>query len=113
MYHLIIYIICAVFAALSVLFLVTLLKDVQRQVARWLRENGLANSALMDAVVFLDRVGTRIRASVKVVTRSRRTEILMLERTYSIEQIKDAQLRAALEQRGRAQQNVMTLFNTA
>jgi hypothetical protein len=112
MYHLIV-IVIAIFAALSALVLASLSKDVQQRVARWLRANGLANSALMDAVVLLDRVGAYIRVGVKVVTQSQRTEILMLERTYSIEQIKDAQLRAALAQRGHAEQNVMTLFNTA
>lgn len=110
MYHLIIY---AAIAALGALVSAALLKDVQQRVARWLRENGLANSALMDAVLFLDMVSTRIRAKVKIVTRSQRHEILMIERTYSIDQIEDARLRAALQQRGRAEQNVLSLFNTA
>jgi hypothetical protein len=110
MYHLIIY---AAIAAFGALVSAALQKDVQQRVARWLREHGLANSALMSAVLFLDMVSTRIRARVKIVTRSQREEILMIERTYSIEQIKDAQLRAALQQRGRAEQNVLSLFNAA
>lgn len=110
MYHLIIY---AVIAAFGGLVSVTLQKDIQQRVARWLRQNGLANSALMDAIVFLERVGTAIRATVKVTTRSQRTELLMIERTYSINQIKDTQLRAELEQQRHAERNVMTLFSTA
>lgn len=110
MLHLIVY---AAAAAFGALLSASLMKDVQQRIARWLRENGLANSALMDAVVFLDKVGTRIRASVKVTTRSQRTEILRIEKTYSIDQIKDPGLRAALQQQGRAQQNVMSLIGTA
>jgi hypothetical protein len=112
MFDLIIYAVIA-FGGLVSLVSVAMLKDVQQRVARWLRQNGLENSALMEAIVFLDKVGTAIRVRVKVVTRSQRTEILMLERTYSIHQVKDAQLRAALQQRGHAEQNVMTLFSTA
>jgi hypothetical protein len=110
MIHLIVY---AAIAGLVSLFSVTLLKDVQQRVARWLRQNALEDSALMEAVVLLDSIGSAIRASVKVATRSQRTAILMIERTYSINQIKDAQLRAALRQRGHAEQNVLTLFNAA
>jgi hypothetical protein len=113
MYHLIIYAAIAAFSGLVSLVSVSMLKDVHQRVARWLRQNGLENSALMDAIVLLDNVGTAIRGRVKVVTRSQRTEILMLERTYSIHQIKDPQLCAALEQRRHAEQNVMTLFSTA
>jgi hypothetical protein len=109
-YHLIIY---AIIAAFISLVSAALLKDVQQRVARWLRQNGLENSALMNVIIFLDMVGAAIRVSVKVMTRSQRTEILMLDRTYPIHQIKDAQLRAALEQRGHAEQNVITLFSTA
>ena len=105
--------IAAAVAAFGALVSLALRRAVQQRVARWLRENGLANSALMDAVLLLDMVGTRVRARVKVVTRSYRQEILMIERTYSIEQIKDAQLRAALQQRGQAEQNILSLFNTA
>lgn len=100
-------------AALGALFAVTLSKDVQQRVAQWLREHGLANSALMDAVVYLEKVGSTIRASVRVMTRTQHTEILTLERTYSIDQIDDPAVRAALQQHDRAQQNVMTLFNAA
>jgi hypothetical protein len=108
MYHLIVYAVIAAFGLLSV----TMQKDIQRRVARWLRQNGLAKSALMDAVVFLDMVGSAIRARVKVTTRSQHTELLTMEKTYSMDQIPDPQVRAALEQRGHAEQNVMTLFST-
>jgi hypothetical protein len=108
MYHLIIYAVVAAFGLLSV----TLQKDIQRRVARWLRQNGLAKSALMDAVVLLDRAGSAIRAKVKVTTRSQHTEILTMEKTYPISQVPDPQVRAALEQRGHAEQNVLALFST-
>ena len=113
MLHLIFYAAAAAVAALSGLASVTLLKDIQQRVARWLRQNGLKDSALMDAVVFLEKVGTAIRAKVKVTTQSQRTELLMIERTYSIDQITDPQLRAELEQHRHAQQNVMALFSAA
>src|ERR1700742_396473 len=105
--------IIAAVIAFGALLSVTLLKDVQQRVARWLREHGLANSALMEAVVFLDKVGTTIRGRVKVTTRAQGTEVLALERTYSIDQIKDQNLRAELLQQEHAQQNVLSLFDTA
>jgi hypothetical protein len=113
MIDLIIYAVIAAVGGLVSLVSVAMLKDVHQRVARWLRQNNLETSALMEAIVLLDQVGTAIRGRVKVVTRSQRTDILTLERTYSIHQIKDAQLRVALEQRGHAEQNVMTLFSTA
>jgi hypothetical protein len=65
----------------------------------------------MDAVVYLDRVGSGVRGKVKVVTKTKRTEILVLVRTYAIEDIDDPTLRAALARHGQAYQNVMSLFN--
>lgn len=109
MFHLIIY---AAIAGLVSLFSAALLRDVQQRVAAWLRQNGLKNSALMSAVVRLDSIGSAIRAGVKVVTRAQRTEVLMIERTYSINQIKDPELRAALQRTGHAEQDVITIFNT-
>ena len=107
MFHLIIF---AVLAAFGALLSATLMTDVQRRIARWLRDNGLADSALMDAIVLLDKIGSGIKVSIRVAT-TQRSEVLTLEKTYSIDQIKDAGLRAELEQRQHAERNVMSLIH--
>jgi phosphoribosyl-dephospho-CoA transferase len=91
----------------------SLMKDVHRRVAAWLRQHGLAESHLMHAVVLLDRAGTALRASVKVSARSVPAQTLALERSYPVAQITDPDVLAALKNRGHAELNVMRLFNTA
>jgi hypothetical protein len=110
MIHLIFYAIAAVIAAAIG---ASLTNDVRQRVAAWLREHGLANSMLMDAVVLLDNVATGVKARVRVTARNRSSEMLSIEKTYRYDQITDPQLRTALERSGHAEQNVLALVNTA
>jgi hypothetical protein len=110
MIHLVIYAIGAVIAAAIG---ASLSNDVRQRVARWLRQHGLAKSVLMDAVVLLDKADSGIRARVRVTARNRPSEVLSIEKTYRYDQITDPQLRAELNQRGHAEQNVLALVSTA
>lgn len=110
MIHLIFY---AIAAAIAAAIGASLSSDVKQRVARWLREHGLAKSALMDAVVLLDQVGATIKARVRVTASTRSSETLTIEKTYSYDQITDPQLRAELTRSGHAEQNVLALVSTA
>jgi hypothetical protein len=110
MIHLIFYAAGAVVAGVAALIGASLMKDAQRQVARWLRQHGLAKTQLMDAVVLLDQVGSIIRSSVRVKVAQRPAETLRIERAYSISDIKDTSLLAALRERQHAEVDIMPLF---
>jgi hypothetical protein len=110
MIHLIIY---AIAAAIAAAIGASLSNDVKQRVASWLRQHGLAKSVLMDVVVLLDKVGSGIKARVRVTARNRTSEVLSIEKTYRYDQIKDPQLRAALNRGSHAEQNVLALVSTA
>jgi hypothetical protein len=103
----------AVAAAVGAVIGVSLSTAVQRAVTGWLRDNGLAKSALMDAVVALEKVGNRVKAKVRVTARNHGTKVIAIEKTHSIDDITDPQVRAELERRGRAEQNVLALVRAA
>ena len=108
-----IHLIYLIAAALAVAFGASLSNGVRRRVASWLRQHGLAKSMLMDVVVVLDKVASGIKAKVRVTARNRPTEMLSIEKTYRYDQIKDPQLRAELQRRGHAEQDVLALVSTA
>jgi hypothetical protein len=103
----------AIAAAVGAAIGVSLSTAVQRAVASWLRDSGLEKSMLMDAVVALERVGNRIRAKVRVSARNHDTKVISIEKTHSIDDITDPQVRAELESRGHAEQNVLALVRGA
>ncbi len=106
----------------SALIGVALSADIRDWVARWLREHNLSQSSLLTAVVTLDRVAgsvmQTVKASIQVSARpsaavAARTETHHFVREYGLDQVTDPQVRAILERRGSARQNVLTLFTAA
>ena len=110
MIHLLFYAVGAIAAGVAALIGTSMMKDAQHRVARWLRERGLNKSRLMEAVVMLAQVGVIIRASVHVRAVEQPAEIIRIERTYSMSDIQDMSLRAALRQSQRAELDIMSLF---
>jgi hypothetical protein len=106
-------IILAIAAAVSAAIGLSLSSAIQRAVAGWLRDNGLEKSVLMDAVVALEKAGNRIKAKVRVRARNYGTKVISIEKTYSISDITDPQVRAELNRRGHAEQNVLALVRGA
>jgi hypothetical protein len=105
--------IIAIAAAVGAAIGVSLSTAIQRAVATWLRENGLDKSVLMDAVVALERAGNRVKARVRVQARNHGTKVITMEKTHSIDDIADPQVRAELQRRGHAEQNVLALVRGA
>jgi hypothetical protein len=99
----------AIAAAVGAAIGVSLSTAVQRAVAGWLRDNGLDKSVLMDAVVALEKVGNRIHAKARVKAKNYGTKVIAIEKTYSIDSITDPQVRAELERRGHAEQDILAL----
>jgi hypothetical protein len=110
MIHLVFYAIGAVGALVVGLIGASMMKDVQQRVARWLRAHGLQKSVLMSAIVKLDQVGVAIRASVQVMAREVPTETLRIEKSYSMSDVKDPALLAALKKSQHAELDAMSLF---
>ncbi|GAA0466026.1 hypothetical protein Ade02nite_47140 [Paractinoplanes deccanensis] len=86
---------------------VSLTQDVQKSVAAWLRSHGLARSALMDAWVVLANTASGIRGRLRLTTRQYGTQVVVLERTYRLDQIDDPQVRALLRAGSHAEMNVL------
>ena len=110
MLQLIYYAIVGVAAGVAALIGATLMKDVQHRVARWLQEQHLEQSKLMEAVLLLDQVGSSIRVSVRVMVAGRPAQVLKVDKTYKVTDIKDQQTLAELRRRQHAEQNVLSLF---
>lgn len=126
MIHLVFVALAAIFGgatvATGVLIGAILSADIRAWVARWLREHNLSQSSLLSAVVTLDKVvgavKQTVKASIQVTTKqsaavTARTETHHFVREYGLDQVTDPQVRAMLEQRGRADQNVLALIATA
>jgi hypothetical protein len=124
--HLVFVALAAIFGgatvATTVLIGVALSADIRAWVARWLREHNLHQSSLLSAVVILDRVAgsvkQTVKASLRVTTKqsaavAARTETHRFVREYGFDQVTDPEVRAMLERRGHAKQNVLALVATA
>lgn len=98
-------------AAIAALVATTLIKDIRLALAEWLRSRGLQASALMNVLVRLDRVDSGVRASLKIRVRRRRKATVVLEQIYSMAQVKDASLRAELDQRGYIKYQILDLLD--
>jgi hypothetical protein len=105
----------------SVLIGAALSADIRDWVARWLREHGLSQSMLLSAVVTLDRVvgsiKQTVKASIQVTAKQSavtagRAETHHFVREYGFDQVTDPQVRALLENRGQAKQNVLKIIAT-
>lgn len=75
---------------------VTFWGAVKDAVGAWLRERGLDKSALMSAVVVLDKLAVGIRRRVKV--RTAQGLYVVLDQELRIEDIDDPTIRAMVEQ---------------
>ncbi|EIV90793.1 hypothetical protein [Frankia sp. QA3] len=104
-------IVVGILAALAALVTVALIRDVKLAVAAWLRDRGLAASALMNVLIRLDKVGSRVRASLRIKARRQPRATVVLDETYSMKQIKDSGLLSELNRRGHAQ--VLDLLDLA
>jgi hypothetical protein len=71
---------------------------IRESVAAWLRNNGLSESALMDAWLALDRIASSVRSRILVKT-AQRGEVVIEERYLTQEEIDDPELREILGDR--------------
>ena len=81
----------------------TTIKDV---LSRWLRERNLQESALMSAVVILDRLAVGIRRQLRVHTHAYGVQIIS-EEQLSIDQIDDPEVRAQVERRPHVELDIL------
>ena len=125
MIHLVFFALAALFGGATIvtsaLIGAALSADIRDWVARWLREHNLSQSSLLTAVVTLDPVAgsvmQTVKASILVTAKpsaaAARTETHHFVREYGLDQVADPEVRAMLERRGSAKQNVLTLFAVA
>ncbi len=84
--------------------------QIRDKLSAWLRKKRLHKSALMDAVVCLDKVFGKIRCRLFATTR-RTGRVKIDETTYRMNQISDHKVLAELRKRGQVEQNVLSLVN--
>ena len=111
MLHLVVWALAAVGAAIGTAVVVSMWNDIRDELAGWLRRNGLQRSAVMSALVRLDRSVSGIRAALMIRSRSLGEQQVVLTRSYALADIDDAVVRAELQRRGTATMNVMTLLD--
>jgi len=120
--HLVFYALAALLGGATVAIGAVLSADIRAWVGHWLREHNLSRSRLLSAVVTLDQVAgsvkQTVKASIQVTTKqssavAARTETHHFVREYGLDQVTDPEVRAMLEQRGSAKQNVLALVATA
>ncbi|ETW94546.1 MAG: hypothetical protein ETSY1_34410 [Candidatus Entotheonella factor] len=100
------WIIGGIATALGLLLVGVFWDDIRDQVASWLRHQGLAHSDLMNAWIRLDDIVGSIRCKIFVKTRQRGQEVIS-EKTYTMDEITDADVRAELERRGYSERNIL------
>ncbi len=81
-------IITAVIAAVALLFAFYLWNQYRDKIAAWLRENNLERSALMEAVVFFDKVSSYVKTKLQVYTQKTGRRILE-EKTLTQQEVAD------------------------
>ena len=86
---------------------VTLSNEIRQRVASWLREHDLNRSALMKAVILLDRSASGIRGRLQLGTERYGTRTVVLARTFAWSEIDDPALVAALRSAGHARADVL------
>lgn len=84
--------------------------DIRDRLAGWLRRMGWQKSALMDALVRLDRLAGQVRCRLLATTRAAATHQID-ETHYDMDQIDDAEVKAELLRRGLAERSVLHLVN--
>ncbi len=85
--------------------------EIRDTVAAWLRDQGLQNSALMDAWIVIDGLVTSVRRRIFVKTRQT-GEQKISETTHTLDEIRESypDVYAELEKRGYVKKNIMYLF---
>ena len=92
-------------AALGAGVAITFWDAIRETVAGWLRRRDLEKSALMGAVVLLDRVAVGVRRRIRVRT-ARKVEIIS-EQNLTLDQIDDPDLRALVQQHGQLEVDIL------
>ncbi|WP_329179202.1 hypothetical protein [Streptomyces sp. NBC_01477] len=92
MIHIVLALVAALAGAAAV---VTFWGAVKDAVGAWLRERGLAKSALMSAVVVLDKLAVGVRRRVRL--RTAQGLCVILDQELGIEDIDDPRIRAMAE----------------
>lgn len=82
---------------------------VRDHITDWLRVRGRDRTYLMDAVVFLDQLGSAITAKILLRTRDGVYQPIYLDRTFRADEVSD-EMRRQLALAGRAQQHVLDLL---
>jgi hypothetical protein len=97
----------------GVAFVAAFWNDIRESVRRWLHNNGLSDSILMDGWVFLEKlVNGMVRIRVWIIRGNRHTTPeVVTERTVSASELKDAQTVNQLNQTGSARTPLLTLMN--
>jgi hypothetical protein len=83
--------------------------DIREKVAAWLRQKGLEKSVLMDAWIKLDNLIGFVRCRIFVKTKTR-SEVIVSEQQYAIDEIDDPDVLEELQRRKYAERNIMTLI---
>lgn len=75
--------------------------EIRETIQTWLRKNQLDKSILVDVLVFLDRYATVVRRYIVVRTTIHAKPVLVEEKTMSIHEIDDPEVKRRLEQNHR------------
>jgi hypothetical protein len=96
--------------ATAAVVVVSLRSDVRESIAAWLRAHNRQASFLMDALLFIDRVGVKYQTRILMRTTDNIWARVENERDYSLDEIDDPELVRQLEEAGRAQKRVLGLL---
>lgn len=83
---------------------------VVEAITDWLHDHDLQKSALMDAWIHLERVGTRVRTRIFTKKKHSARAVRIEERTVSMDEIDDEDVRRELERRRQCKRHVMHLL---
>ncbi|MCL2929962.1 MAG: hypothetical protein MGG37_18910 [Trichodesmium sp. MAG_R01] len=97
-------------AAVGTLIVVKLWDNIRETVAKWLRQQGLAKSDLMDAWVKLDSMVGTVRSRIFVKT-EKTGKTIISETEYNMSEIDDEDVIKELEKQGYYKRKIMDLLD--
>lgn len=97
-------------AAVGTLIVMQLWDDIRETVAKWLRQQGLEKSALMDAWVKLDSIAGTVRSRIFAKT-EKTGETIISETEYEMSEIDDEDVKKQLKERGYFDRDIMDLLD--
>lgn len=103
----------ALVAAIGAAIAVSLWNEVRDAIARWLRDHGLAESALMGGFIRFEKVMNQaVRMSATIRTRQYGQTMVITDRQVSPSEINDSEIRASLERNGHATVDLLTVLQS-